>query len=136
MSIDLEAIKARAKAASEGPWVWEVHSTTDGDEWAVFDLADRVLASCSRGWGPDAKFIAAARSGVPALVAEIERLTGEPTEDEIDRAGDVLAAHGYRVTSDWYPFCDCGWRADQMYDVAAFDRHVARVALRAARGLS
>lgn len=71
-----------------------------------------------------------------ALVAEIERLTGEPTEDEIGRAGDVLAAHGYRVTSDWYPFCDCGWRADQMYDVAAFDRHIARAALRAARGLS
>ena len=70
------------------------------------------------------------------LVAEIERLTGEPTEDEIDRAADVLAAHGYRVTWDWYPFCTCGWRADQPCDVASYDRHVARAALRAARGRS
>ena len=64
------------------------------------------------------------------------KLTGEPTEDEIDRAADVLAAHGYRVTWDWYPFCTCGWRADQPRDVASYDRHVARAALRAARGLS
>lgn len=73
---------------------------------------------------------------VPALVAEIERLTGEPTEDEIDRVADVLAAHEYRVTSDWHPFCVCGWRADQTHDVASYDQHVARAVLRAARGLS
>ena len=72
----------------------------------------------------------------PALVAEIERLTGEPTEDEVDRVADVRAAHGYRVTWDWYPFCTGGWRADQPRDVASYDRHVARAALRAARGLS
>ena len=71
-----------------------------------------------------------------ALVAEIERLTGEPTEDEIDRAADVLATHGDLVTPDWYPSCVCGWRADHAHDAASFDRHVARVALRAARGLS
>ena len=92
MSIDLEAIKARAEAAT------------------------RENA---------------------ALVAEIERLTGEPTEDEIDRVVDVLAAHKYRATPDWCPCrCTCGWRADQTHDVASFDRHVARAALRAARGLS
>ena len=87
MSIDLEAIKACAEAATPGPW-WH------------------------------------------------ERLTGEPTEDEVDRVADVLAAHGYRVTWDWYPLCTCGWRADQPRDVASYDRHVARAALRAARGLS
>ena len=71
-----------------------------------------------------------------ALVAEIERLTGEPTEDETDRVADVLAAHEHRITWDWYPYCTCGWRADQTYDVASYDRHIARDALRAARGLS
>ena len=55
---------------------------------------------------------AEAREDVPALVAEIERLTGEPTEDETDRAADVLAAHEHRITWDWYPFCTCGWRAE------------------------
>ena len=88
-------------------------------------------------WSSDeAAYIAAVNPAVVlGLLDEIERLTGEPTEDEIDRAADVLAAHEFRVT-DWYPCCTCGWRADQAHDVAAFDRHVARVALRAARGLS
>ena len=77
-----------------------------------------------------------AREDVPALVAEIERLTGEPTDDEVDRVADVLAAHGYRDTWEWCPLCTCGWRAGQPHDVASYDRHVARAALRAARGLS
>ena len=136
-TIDLEAIKARAEAATPGPW-W--HEWVDGDDWwAVYGqpTGDMVCPEVCTMWSSDdAAYIATAREDVPALVAEIERLTGEPTEDEVDRVADVLAAHGYRVTWDWYPFCTCGWRADQPRDVASYDRHVARAALRAARGRS
>ena len=60
MSIDLEAIKARAKAATPEPWVWEILSTAYGSEWVVSDLTDRVVASCGDGWAPDAPL-----SGLP-----------------------------------------------------------------------
>ena len=138
MSIDLEAIKARAEAATPGPW-W--HEWVDGDDWwAVYGqpTGDMVCPEvCTMGSPDEAAYIAAVNPAVVlGLLDEIERLTGEPSEDEIDRAADVLATHGYLVTPDWYPSCVCGWRADHAHDAASFDRHVARVALRAARGLS
>lgn len=58
-NLDLDAIRARAEAATEGPWF----------AW------DRAV-----GWNivitrpEDAAFIAAARTDVPALLAEVERL--------------------------------------------------------------
>ena len=149
-------LEALAKDATPGPWFGEWQ---EGDDWwsilgqPIGEMVCPEVATCTDD--DDARYIAAANpqtvldlldelrtwqdtanEDVPALVAEIERLTGEPTEDEIGRAGDVLATHGYRVTSDWYPTCVCGWRADHAHDAASFDRHVARVALRAARGLS
>ena len=129
MSIDLEAIKARAEAATPGPWVWEIFSSACGSEWVVSDLTDRVVASCSGGWGPDARFIGSAREDVPALVAEIERLTGEPTEDEVE----VGAKEIWR----WF----VGSSLEGFYRHAyAYDREkcmdACRAALRAARGLS
>lgn len=73
MTLDLEAIKTRAGAATPGPW------HPDPDECCVYAdeetsgtgdaLAERILTVA------DASFIAAARSDVPALVAEVERLT-------------------------------------------------------------
>ena len=36
MSIDLEAIKARAKAATPEPWVWEILSTAYGSDGPRF----------------------------------------------------------------------------------------------------
>ena len=129
LSIDLEAIKARAEAATPEPWVWEIFSSAYGGEWVVFDLTDRVVASCSGGWGPDARFIGSAREDVPALVAEIERLTGEPTEDEIERAARGLwEAWGASWSITPWRDLDDEDRADMLKD--------ARVALRAARGLS
>ena len=69
LSIDLEAIKARAEAATPGPWVGE---KAYGIEWVVSDLTDRVLASCRDGWGTNAEFIAAAREDIPLLVEALE----------------------------------------------------------------
>lgn len=70
----LAEIRARAEAATEGPWTWASRMTVDTDAWAVFDPQDRPLASNHDGWSPDAIFIAHARTDIPALLAEVERL--------------------------------------------------------------
>ena len=72
----LDEIKARADAATEGPWHWRegeptslVHVTSPGmHPWNILKAPD---------WGPilaDAEFIAAAREDVPWLVAQVDRL--------------------------------------------------------------
>lgn len=92
MAIDLEVIKARCEAATAGPWhhvglPWDHEGgniyTGNGDPHS-----GRIIASVdpmgleeefAEHHGPrnhlgDADFIAAARTDVPALVAEVERL--------------------------------------------------------------
>lgn len=64
--LDLEAIKSRIEKASAGPWT----AAVDGLVWAP-RLGDPVSASTEPA---DAEFIAAARTDVPLLVAEVERL--------------------------------------------------------------
>lgn len=86
--LDLDAIKARADAASAGPWTAE----RDGLVWAP-RLGDPVSGSTEM---EDAEFIAAARADVPALVAEVERLQrllGEPfpTSDAYESLHQALA---------------------------------------------
>lgn len=76
---ELQAIKARAEAATPGPWT---NVDEDGEHWKsitaieggdplsvtmkIYDEGGHSLA--------DAEFIAHARTDVPALVAEVERL--------------------------------------------------------------
>ena len=79
----LAEIRARAEAATEGPWeaTWE-----EGDDWwsitgapqrvgadGPWALCPEVATSDARD-PADATFIAHARTDVPDLVAEIERL--------------------------------------------------------------
>lgn len=70
--IDLDAIEARANAATPGPpWGWAV---SDDRRWVDVTARghDRVIATT---YDDDlAAFIAHARTDVPALVAEIRRL--------------------------------------------------------------
>lgn len=71
---ELAAIKARTDAASEGPWEadeWEIN----GAEW-VAETYDPDDHGKSRVNG---NFIAHARQDVPALLAEVERLTQHST---------------------------------------------------------
>ena len=84
-SLDLEAIKARAAAATEGPWEWD--DPTISQHWSrpapwatVVDDEVRCGGYCYGGSSDpiksaaDGEFIAHAREDVPALVAEVERL--------------------------------------------------------------
>ena len=78
---ELSAIRARADAATPGPWEWE-----DVDLDRVWPTPSRILAGqhgevCSFDadddpLAADAQFIAHARADIPALLAEIDRLHG------------------------------------------------------------
>ncbi|MDP9351701.1 MAG: hypothetical protein M3P51_09205 [Chloroflexota bacterium] len=79
MTVDLEAIKARCKAATPGPWWATCRDVSDDfardDSFLGFEVHGPPPAY--RGQlerGADALFIANARTDVPALVAEVERL--------------------------------------------------------------
>ena len=90
--LDLEAIKKRAESATPGPWEWEPPSE---DPYPMYDESligpvldgEKFPVQVLSGWGYDAsgtncepqdrEFIAHARTDVPALVAEVERLRAE-----------------------------------------------------------
>lgn len=82
MSLDTKAIRARADAATAGPWGSLVQRVPDGEPW-IEVLAERRLV-CEAATTMDQKltphdaanfeFIAAARTDVPALCDEVDRL--------------------------------------------------------------
>lgn len=71
----LDAIDARAKAATCEPWF----ATEDARGTAVFDRTRRITlcraTTVSSNAHADAAFIAHARTDVPLLTAEVRRLT-------------------------------------------------------------
>jgi hypothetical protein len=69
--LDLDAIEARANAATEGPWV----AHPDGLVWTERPIPGDPVSGSTEV--EDAEFIAAARADVPALVAEVRRLRAE-----------------------------------------------------------
>lgn len=84
----LARIRKQADAATDGPWAWASRTTVDGDQWAVFDKQDHALAENRDGWGPDAEFIAAARTTVPRLVDALEAVLD--LADQLDRDGNAF----------------------------------------------
>ena len=72
--LDLEAIEARANAATEGPWV--VTASRSGRSLSV---GPDGFSGRERGerFREDAEFTAAARTDVPALVAFVRQLQAE-----------------------------------------------------------
>lgn len=71
--LNLDAIEARVAAATDGPWK---HGGNDGLVWGP-RIGDPVSGSTEP---EDADFIAAARTDVPALVAEVRQLRAALTE--------------------------------------------------------
>ena len=110
---DLEAIKARAAAATEGPWEWD--DPTIGQHWSrpkpwatVVDDKVSCMAYCYGGSSSpiksdaDGQFIAHAREDIPALLYEVERLQHRLDAVEATRCGvdgGGKSYHGMR--------CDC-----------------------------
>jgi hypothetical protein len=79
---DLDAIEERANAATPGPW----HVDDEDYAEAIYAADDVTTVIAGGRWGgearvfettEDARFIAHARTDVPALVAEVRRLRTE-----------------------------------------------------------
>ena len=114
-ALDLAAIEARANAASEGPWHTEEDVDGDDGPGMVFgppreyvaetytgDESGRAVADAVAG-GPaqqhaNARFIAHARTDVPALVARVRDLTAKL--DASAQAFDALVAQVWRATGE------------------------------------
>ena len=94
---EIEAIRKRAEKATEGPWEWvacdELHETEmpelgNGKE-SIMSFGDREMYYPTEGTPPnteDAEFIAHARTDIPKLLAEIDRLN-----ELIDKAEGLLS---------------------------------------------
>lgn len=95
--LDLDAIEARANAATPGPWHWEAED--DCRTLVAADLPNvEPLLFFDDGWAQpcDREFVAHAREDVPALVAEV-RLLRAIAEDALQRRWDgyTMCMHCY-----------------------------------------
>lgn len=91
MSLDLEPIKALEAAATPAPWRY------DGGQG--FDRPEPMASHRNKA---DAEFIAAARTDIPALVAEVERL--REALDLINRVrSNVIATQNAGWSNTIYP---------------------------------
>lgn len=103
---ELQAIKARAEAATPGPWHLAICvDTIDGRERD--DLANIEAGAKDIAYevpSDDAAFIAHARTDVPALVAEVERLTKitalRPVTVYAAHVHEIARQHGDTATDD------------------------------------
>lgn len=88
---ELQAIKARCDAATQGPWI-----AYDGDEWWYVEAS---LSICIELTEDNATFIAAARTDIPALLAEIAQLRFIVTEyrEGMHEAKGALNAEKHRA---------------------------------------
>ena len=114
MTDRLDEIRARAEAATPGPWReldaaygMIVHDTGP-------DSAQIIVLADSRFGGPDSTFIAHAREDIPYLLAEIERLRdaaerafgnvnarNETLEAEVERLRDALDTEKEANATKW-----------------------------------
>ena len=96
MKLDLAAIKGRYEKATPGLWI-----ESDGGIKSVDEKGDSYIICRHYVSLYDRKFIAHARSDIPALVAEVERLVG------------ALDDHGSQVETcspkEGAKTCACGY---------------------------
>jgi hypothetical protein len=98
--LDLEPIKARMEAATEGPW-HKLFSTASGPSVGIYkDQNQRHQQTLAYGLSDNNQdFVAHSRTDIPALVAEVEMLRealGEAVDilgnDLMDRIGGAAKA--------------------------------------------
>ncbi|MFE1192890.1 hypothetical protein ACFW6E_08825 [Streptomyces olivaceoviridis] len=84
--LDLDAIQTRANAATPGPWCtdsWEIYQGTEYEPGLSMWIGETCRGTSSLEQDrADAAFVAAARTDVPALVAEVHRLRARVAELE------------------------------------------------------
>lgn len=78
---NLADIEARANAATEGPWctdAWEIYQGTEYQPGLSMWIGETCRGTSTPEQDQaDAAFVAAARTDVPALLAEVRRLQAE-----------------------------------------------------------
>lgn len=99
MTVDLNAIKKRAEAATNGPWCAKYGYGEEAEVTTGVSFSSRGIATTSRT--ADATFIANARQDVPALIAEVERLRTQQDRliaelEKADKFSDELRAELFR----------------------------------------
>jgi len=91
MSLDFDAIRERAAAATPGPWTadheWCQINTPDGRRLFEVLLGDNDTRENAQQAIADAEFVAHANQDVPALLAEVASLTAE-----LEQMKQVVAA--------------------------------------------
>lgn len=121
---ELDALQGLCDGATAGEW----HTVEVGDNktpWVVDSHERCVAGGTPGGIGPranDAAFIAASRTAVPALIAEVRRLTARCEAAEADIRRDEWACK-HRDSCDYFSAVtkrrDCGgcddweWRGPQ-----------------------
>lgn len=85
MTLDLAAIRARADAATLGPW-----TNSGGEHYAVIDSDDRPELAHVGSSNADAEFVAHAREDVPAL---LDMIAAALTIHRPDEHFDYRCAH-------------------------------------------
>lgn len=86
---ELKRLRALVDAATEGPWWSQEHNDKHGEDADVMANGCCITSEMNT---ENARFIAAARTAVPALLDEVERLKAVALayEDEADRVGGEL----------------------------------------------
>ena len=94
--MSLEDIKARAEAATEGPWEWDGNDIDQcGTSWgSVVENTVSCMSYCYGGSvtqevkSADRDFIAHARTDIPKLVAALEAVQAKVKELQDDISGE------------------------------------------------
>jgi len=125
---ELAAIRARAEAATPGPWRGVPGRYILPDDWNHRYTAHQVIEGCI--YNPNAEndhaFIAHAREDIPALVAEVERL-----QAELARLRPVVeAARVYYQTTEWHDdACERYLAEDMTYEAYQTVRTELKIAV-------
>lgn len=89
-------LRALCDGATEGPWE---HVFNEDESWETVRCADSLVAKVDSEYSfeqdaKDAQFIAAARTALPELLDEVERLKNSPDwlDRELAKGGDVVRA--------------------------------------------
>lgn len=99
----LTEIEARANAATSGPWctdAWEIYQGTEYVPGISFWVGETCRGTADLEQDrADAAFVAAARSDVPELVAEVRRQAAEVASlnDSLTAAADRMRADAARI---------------------------------------
>lgn len=93
----LAAIRQREQQASRGPWLWHWRDDPDAPGSVAMRDQNYAIAMCPRygksDFAANAEFIANARSDVPWLLSEHDRLLARVGELEAEKAELVKRLH-------------------------------------------